>query len=351
MSLLDDPDFRASHVFAELQAAPLGFVDVGARGGVLSFADAIEPLAAVLAFEPDPAAIAQLKNSLSKRWRCAEVESAAVGGCRGKAELNLFAHGVNHSLLKVNRSFRDRYSVGSLAEKGTIPVELETIDAVLFERRQDQPFWGELIKLDAQGAELHILKGAPRTLAERTVAIISEVCFLEIYAEQPRFSHLEQFLADAGFTFYGFFETQGWSQKFIDKREVLGRERACHADAVFLKDPLPSGKAKGPISRRQYDMLYLCALLLKYYDFAVELAAEGDFDAEEAERLIRLAQRQGRRTAKETIGEIEALLEAMKTDPAQANLNLMRFVGKWRHFADIADAALPRRTPVPRARR
>lgn len=351
MTLIDDPDFRACHVFAELQAAPLGFIDVGARGGVRSFAEAIEPLAAVLAFEPDPGAIAQLKASLSKAWRLAEVENAAIGGVRGKGQLNLFAHGVNHSLLKVNRQFRDRYGIGSLAEKGNVTVELETIDAVLFERRPDQPFWGELIKLDVQGAELDVLKAAPRTLAERTVAIVSEVCFLEIYADQPRFSHLEQFLADAGFTFYGFFETQGWSQKFIDKREVLGRERACHGDAIFLKDPLPSSRAKGPISRRQYAMLFLCALLLKYYDFAVELAAEGDFEAEEAERLIRLARRQGQRPAAEGIGEIEALLKEMKSDPAQANLNLMRFVGKWRHFADIADASLPRRTPVPRARR
>ncbi|CAK0749065.1 hypothetical protein CCP3SC5AM1_150003 [Gammaproteobacteria bacterium] len=199
-----------------------------------------------------------------------------------------------------------------------------------------------------QGSELDLLMAAPRTLQERTVAIISEVSFVEIYENQPRFSDLEQFLRKAGFSFYGFMETQGWSQKYIDKCKIIGRERLCFGDAVFFKDPKDTVTNLSGI--RQYAMLYLCALLLGYYDFAVELAVDGDFSVEETARLIRLAQRVGEKTGEATIQEIQELLSRMNADPTQANLQLCSFINKYRHFADVADAALPRRIPVPHAR-
>ncbi|CAK0749076.1 hypothetical protein CCP3SC5AM1_150004 [Gammaproteobacteria bacterium] len=130
---LNDPDFQASHIFAELQSAPLGFIDIGSRGGVRNFVNAIAQFAAVLAFEPDPQGIMELNDSLADRYGFAVVENIAVGGFRGRGELNLYAHGVNHSLLKASHVFRDRYRVSSLEYKGSLSVEVDTLDAILFE--------------------------------------------------------------------------------------------------------------------------------------------------------------------------------------------------------------------------
>jgi len=346
MPLTRNPHFLSSRLHRELRARPLGHVDIGARGGAQAYAAAAAELTAILAFEPDAAAVPALEAALGREWALAAVEPIALGGAAGTAALHLFAHGVNHSLLPAAPAFRERYRVASLADRGETVVPVDTLDAILFGRRADQPFWGELLKLDAQGAELEILRAAPRTLAERTVAIVAEISFLDIYQGQPRFSDLERFLAGRGFTFYGFLALQGWSRKFLDKRRTRGRERLCFGDAVFLRDPLPSGEGGGPLTPRRRDMLYLCALLFGFHDFAIELAVDGGFPAGEAAGLVALAQDRAAHPPEAALAEVAELLARMTAAPADAGLELGRFLDRHRTLADMSDAALPR-APVP----
>ncbi|WP_316978233.1 sugar phosphate nucleotidyltransferase [Shumkonia mesophila] len=93
------------------------------------------------------------------------------------------------------------------------------------------------------------------------------------------------------------------------------------------------------------------ALLLEFYDFAIEVATEAPFATDEADRLIALARNQARHTPEEALSDVEALLARMKALPAEAGLELCRFVDRHRALFDVADAALPRSEPVPRGRR
>jgi FkbM family methyltransferase len=351
MSIANDPSFLDSELRKALESLPFGYVDVGARGGVQTHCEPVAELASVMLFEPDESCLEDLKASLGQRWRQTAIEPVGLGARSGPATLNLYAHGVNHSLLAVNPAFRDRYGVASLADAGTASIELATLDEVLFERHAGDSQWGEFLKLDAQGAEIDILKGAARTLTERTVAVLAEFSFIQIYRDQPCFSELERFLADRGFTFYGFHSIQGWSRKFLDKCSARGRERLCFGDAVFLRDPLPSSARPQALTLRQWQTLYLAALLLEFYDFAIEIATEAPFAIDEADRLIALARSQARHTPEEAVSEVEALLARMKASPAEAGLELCRFVDGHRSLFDVADAALPRSEPVPRGRR
>ncbi|MDX2101200.1 MAG: FkbM family methyltransferase [Alphaproteobacteria bacterium] len=339
--LTDDPCFAASDVAQALAARPLGFVDVGARGGVQSHVDAIAPLAAVLAFEPDAEAVPAVRQSLMAGWQRADVEPVALGDRDGTGTLHLFASGMNHSLLPAAPRFRTRYAVGSLADVGSVSVTLNTLDTVLFGHREAEPFWGELLKLDVQGAELGLLSAAPRTLAERAVTVIAEVCFLDIYQDQPKFSELEQFLRSRGFTFYGFLSLQGWSQKYLDKRTTEGRERLCFGDAVFFKDPRESDDPS--IALRHWQVLYVTSLLLGFVDFAIEVASHAPVSDEEAQRLVSAAVRWSRRGVGDAITEVQALLAQMQAEPEAARLHLGRFVDARRSLADVSDALLPRR--------
>lgn len=312
MSILQDTDFQASDLRKMLAEEPLHFIDIGARGGVQDFVAPMASLSAVLAFEPDPAGLEELQSALALNWGRYAVECMGVGGHNGPAKLNLYAHGVNHSLLKANEDFRLRYGVKSLESRGAADIEIRTLDDVLFNTRAAEPHWGELLKIDVQGAEI------------------------------------EQFLRARGFTFYGFKYVQGWSQKFIEKRQARGAERLCFGDAIFLRDPLPGSNGGGAqLSPRQQRILYLCALLFRFYDFAIEMAASIETDEAEAGRLFRLAERLAGYPAGDAVADVEALLARMKAKPGDANLELVRFIEERRYEFDVSDAALARRKPAP----
>ena len=60
-----------------------------------------------------------------------------------------------------------------------------------------------LLKLDTQGSELDILKGAVKTI-DKTLWVIVEVEFHPLYERQPLFSNVDLFLRQHGFNFWNF---------------------------------------------------------------------------------------------------------------------------------------------------
>lgn len=60
----------------------------------------------------------------------------------------------------------------------------------------------EVLKLDTQGSELDILKGAEETL-ESVQVVITEVEFRPLYEHQPLFAEVNGFLIGKGFDFHG----------------------------------------------------------------------------------------------------------------------------------------------------
>src|SRR3954468_13438292 len=98
-------DFQKTSIAETLSAQPMGFVDVGARGGVH---DLVAPLAAgtaVLAFEPDARAFEELTalaRSKNVPWARMEVMPVALAERRGPGTLYLCSAPTNHSLRPVN---------------------------------------------------------------------------------------------------------------------------------------------------------------------------------------------------------------------------------------------------------
>lgn len=266
-TLLEDASFQKTELFKEFKGKPLGFIDVGARGGLHTLVEPLAGITAVLGFEPDEAECERMRREVEKTslWAKFELSASALAGQKGERKLHLFAHGVNDSLLSANKQFVERYNVKSLESKGEIKIQAESMDELLFEKYAKEDFWGELIKLDAQGADLEILKGMPRTLRERSVALLVEVEFCRIYENQPMFSEVELFLREQGFTFYGFEKMSFRSRQ----RGLSQTERLIWGDAVFFKDPFDGGGVN--LSDRHKKALFCSAMLLKFYDFALEL--------------------------------------------------------------------------------
>ena len=275
--ILDDPRFALSSTKKELERMPLGFVDVGARGGVHEIIDPLAGVCAVLGFEADKEKSSRLEKTAkaSNKFAHFEMHPAIISGKSGHTQFYNLARSVNSSLLKPNLEIAERYKISGFKIESIDSVVTSSLDEILFKNRVNQKFWGELIKLDVQGAELDVLKGASQMLAERTVAALIEVEFCELYSGQSLFSEVEQFMRDKGFSFYGFCGMSYRSARLRDcllKRNPYWKERLIHADAVFFKD---FNYKNNQLSKREMHVLFACSLLLGYFDLSAEVLAYG----------------------------------------------------------------------------
>lgn len=335
----DDPDFNGCGLAATFLEAPFGFVDVGVRGGVHGLVEPVARAASVLAFDPDPEACAELADA-GAGWGGYEIVPAGLAETSGRRTLHLLSAATNHSLLPPNEHFTSRYRMVKHLPMGEMEVPTISLDEAIFSRDADQSNQGEFIKLDTQGTEYEILRGARRTLTERTVALLVEVEFCEIYKDQKLFSDIDLFLREFGFSFYSFTKYYYRSRKVFDKRRTFGRERLMCADAVFLKDPLPGGPAGGPanISPRRARALTLSALLLGYYDYARELALETwASDPTTAAQIDAFTRRLAARPSERTAAEVAELAQAVAERPEDANLLAVRFADAYRTVCDMDD--------------
>lgn len=339
-AIADEPLFKQSAPGRELAARPLGFVDVGARGGVHDLVAPIASMTSVLGFEPDPEACAELNQALPGHsgWAATRFLPVAVADRAGPATLHLCEAPTNHSLRPVNRAFAERYRMVKFAQTGRFELETQTLDHVLFTTPPDDRPWGEFMKLDTQGTELEILQGAERMLDERCVAAFIEVEFCEIYQGQKLFSELEEFLRQRGFSFFGFHSTHERARKALDKRRFAGRERLLHADAVFFKDPLPGGPPTKPLSARETHILFTTALLLGYFDYALELA-EATFATAAADRasILALIEKLAFNDPVQARAAALELAATVEKSPDRANVDVGRFVDERRAMCNFED--------------
>lgn len=339
--IADHPLFRSLLPGRMLADMPLGFIDIGTRGGVHGLLSPIAEITAVLGFEPDEAACSEINETNragNMPWAGLKVLPVALAENAGCATLHLCSAPTNHSLRAVNQEFAQRYRMDRFRQTGQFQLVTQTLDAVLFAQLKGETHWGEFIKLDTQGTEYEILKGADRTLRERAVALFVEVEFCQIYENQKMFSELEMLLRDYDFSFYGFHSTHERSCKLLDKKEFLGPERLLHADAVFFKDPLPGTPWRRQLNEREASVLFTCALILGYFDFALELAQQ-TFAPNGSERgnVMRLIEDLAHYDPADAENDARQLAALVTATPGLANVAVGRFVDQRRSICNFQD--------------
>ena len=108
-----------------------------------------------------------------------------------------------------------------------ITVDTVSIDQIVAEGIVPPP---DIISIDAQGAELRILRGARETLSKHCLAVISEVEFFEIYDTQGLFDDQMQELGQHGFRLVNIFNQQNWHPT-----SAAGRGFLTVGEAVFIR--------------------------------------------------------------------------------------------------------------------
>ena len=92
----------------------------------------------------------------------------------------------------------------------------------------------DLLKVDAEGFDMEVLRGADRMLsAGRVGAVICEIGFHPCDERFVLFDEVREFLLPRGFSLFGIYDQQPeWS----------GEKRICYANALFLNVPAHHGK-------------------------------------------------------------------------------------------------------------
>lgn len=313
---------------------PIGFIDIGARGGVHPLVEDIAASVAVLGFEPDAEECRRIGQSADQtRFAELAIEPAALYDRKGTATLHEIVAPTNSSLLAPNPKFVRRYDMRKWHEIGSSKVETTTLDEVIFNRLTARPHWGEVLKIDTQGTEFEILVGAERTLTQRALFLCIEVSFCELYLGQKLFSDVEIYLRQRGFAFYGFDRIFNRSRKTLDKRTNWGRERMIQADAFFFRDPFDGLAATRAIDRRSRLVMAIFATITGFHDFALELIEEFDDVGAFRDAILQRAQLSPEKAG----AEVGALREAIKEKPTEANVLVGRFVDQRRGLNDYFD--------------
>jgi FkbM family methyltransferase len=169
-------------------------LDVGANRGQFSvLVRSRFPDAQIHAFEPLESEGRVLKSVVSNPL---QYHPIALGACAGEATFYVTSRRDSSSLL---RPGAEQEAASGVTLSSAIIVRVARLADVLDLASLPRPI---LMKLDVQGGELDVLRGAGDVLA-MIDGIFTEVSFVELYERQPLASEVTAFLYSHGFKLRG----------------------------------------------------------------------------------------------------------------------------------------------------
>ncbi len=189
-----DP-FADMRRFMKGNSSPLVF-DVGAnRGQSIVNVKKYFPNAHIHAFEPGPTTFLELKN-LTATSRNLTLANVALGSKSGTLEFIENTDSDMSSFLAPGKS-----CWGSIKKKTLVPVT--TLDGYCSQQNIQQI---DILKIDTQGYDLEVLRGANEMLKSGKIRFIfTEIILSDMYENIPRFDELYGFLLDNGYKLVSFY--------------------------------------------------------------------------------------------------------------------------------------------------
>lgn len=179
--------------YRRTQAAPLRFLDVGALFGLQKRWAYMHRLGAIdpILVEPDAVEAARLRS----QYPGALIIEAALGAQKGEAVLHMTHDQGKSSLLEPNFENIAKFEpVHDWQVVDKVPIKVDRLDDLL--AGEPAP---DFMKIDVQGYELEVLKGAEVTLRD-TLALEIEASSVPLYLGQPDVSALTRWLLDRDFS-------------------------------------------------------------------------------------------------------------------------------------------------------
>lgn len=230
----------------------ISLIDIGAAGDIEPRWKCIEPNLSYVGFEPDERSRA---NLIKKHNLCAshQIFPFALGSKYNEAiPLNLCRNSQVSSTYTPNNEFLGLFPDSSrfdvISTSNLISRRLDDLGLTEF----------DFLKIDTQGSELDILKGATSSLRS-VLGLEIEVEFMELYKKQPLFGEVVKFLNSQGFEFIDFVNLCRW-----ERREYNGHGQCVFGDALFLRSPESLLALK--VTPKKLSGYFGCLLLYNRFD-------------------------------------------------------------------------------------
>jgi FkbM family methyltransferase len=151
----------------------------------------------IVSFEPLSRAFAQLSAASvsDPSWECRRL---ALGATDGETEINVSGNSYSSSLLEMEE--RHVESAPESRYVGTEKIKTARLDSIWAElvRNGERTF----LKLDVQGFELEVLRGAETSLP-KTLGVQAELSLVPLYRDGPVFRDVIDYLEGRGFRLAG----------------------------------------------------------------------------------------------------------------------------------------------------
>ncbi|MBA3680096.1 MAG: FkbM family methyltransferase [Bacteroidetes bacterium] len=179
--------------------------DVGARNGLKDL-KTLSRVTSLYSFEPGGHENDGLNKNSGKAYANFELINKGLYSSTGIYDLYLMANPSMSSMLKPDEKILDEYFNDITEFKewrkqlkivDVKKVETTTIDAVIKEQNIKAI---DYLKIDTQGTELEILKGAENSLRDKKINVIkTEFAFIPLYKDQPTFTEIDLYLKGFGY--------------------------------------------------------------------------------------------------------------------------------------------------------
>jgi FkbM family methyltransferase len=207
------------------------FFDVGANdGSTVKLARSYFPQARILAFEPHPETFIQLVGGMAGRPDF-EAFDLALGSQIGEAQLFEYESSDLNSLVP-NGIYATRFA----CQRRTVLVRCTTLDGFCAAHRLDRI---DVLKVDTEGYELEVLKGAGDLLSTGRIAFIY-IEFNEILNREEFFGGALAPIAEL-ITPFGYRFVATYTDRIVTEGEMLGISNALFA---LPRDPQARGSSR-----------------------------------------------------------------------------------------------------------
>ena len=213
-----------------LKSNKLCIVDIGASGGIHERWRKFDSNLNAILFEPDPREYINLSSKVPDNYF---VLNCALSDKSEEIEFNLCRKQQVSSVYKPNfNKLIKFYEIERFEIIKKVKIKADTLDNQL-EKNKIRNI--DFIKIDAEGFELSILKGAQNAL-EQAIGLEIEVCFFPIRENQPLFHDVNKFMLNLGFELFDL-KRNYWRRISHARYEDNRKGQIIHGDALYFRVP------------------------------------------------------------------------------------------------------------------